>query len=145
MTFPSGAVATGSFTFDAANASFTNIDVVTTAGDGLAGETYTGLAPYPAYFAPGGVSDFAGRSILSLYPEYPLNDFGGAVPVQAAEYLCDDVPCSRPSLVRTTITGYVSSLPLGGAVPEPATWAMLIAGFGLVGTSLRRRAREVVA
>jgi len=24
-------------------------------------------------------------------------------------------------------------------VPEPATWAMLIAGFGLVGVSARRR------
>lgn len=27
----------------------------------------------------------------------------------------------------------------GGAVPEPATWAMMIAGFGLVGSALRRR------
>ena len=27
------------------------------------------------------------------------------------------------------------------AVPEPATWAMLITGFGLVGTALRRRER----
>ncbi len=27
-----------------------------------------------------------------------------------------------------------------GAVPEPATWALMIAGFGLVGTTLRRRA-----
>lgn len=27
----------------------------------------------------------------------------------------------------------------GGAVPEPASWAMLIAGFGLVGAAARRR------
>ena len=30
-----------------------------------------------------------------------------------------------------------------GAVPEPATWAMMIAGFGLVGGALRRRATQV--
>ena len=28
---------------------------------------------------------------------------------------------------------------VGGAVPEPATWAMMIAGFGLAGVALRRR------
>lgn len=27
-----------------------------------------------------------------------------------------------------------------GAIPEPATWAMLIVGFGFVGATLRRRA-----
>ncbi|PZO90580.1 MAG: PEP-CTERM sorting domain-containing protein [Sphingomonas sanxanigenens] len=30
-------------------------------------------------------------------------------------------------------------------VPEPATWAMLIAGFGLVGGAMRRRARTTVS
>ncbi len=30
--------------------------------------------------------------------------------------------------------------PTGGVVPEPASWAMLILGFGLVGASLRRQA-----
>ena len=32
----------------------------------------------------------------------------------------------------------------GGAVPEPATWALMITGFGLVGATLRRR-RAVAA
>jgi hypothetical protein len=32
-----------------------------------------------------------------------------------------------------------------GAVPEPASWAMLIAGFGLVGAAARRRQAIVVA
>ncbi len=35
--------------------------------------------------------------------------------------------------------------PGGGVVPEPATWAMLIAGFGLVGVASRRRRTAVVA
>lgn len=32
-----------------------------------------------------------------------------------------------------------------GAVPEPGTWAMLIAGFGIVGLAMRRRSRPVAA
>lgn len=35
----------------------------------------------------------------------------------------------------------VSVAPLSADVPEPASWATMIAGFGLIGTSLRRRAR----
>jgi PEP-CTERM motif len=31
------------------------------------------------------------------------------------------------------------SLDIGAAVPEPATWAMMILGFGVIGMSLRRR------
>lgn len=36
-----------------------------------------------------------------------------------------------------------SGLFQNSAVPEPATWAMLIAGFGFVGSTLRRRRRTV--
>lgn len=33
--------------------------------------------------------------------------------------------------------------PGGGEVPEPATWAMLLAGFGMVGYASRRRGRAL--
>lgn len=34
--------------------------------------------------------------------------------------------------------------PPGGGVPEPAAWAMMLAGFGLVGAVMRRREKAVV-
>lgn len=42
-----------------------------------------------------------------------------------------------------TLPGINSATGLGavGAIPEPATWAMMIGGFGLVGAVARRRAR----
>lgn len=41
--------------------------------------------------------------------------------------------------------GMKLSITEGAAVPEPASWAMLIAGFGLVGAVRRRRTATVVA
>lgn len=39
----------------------------------------------------------------------------------------------------------VTGAPMGGAVPEPATWAMMILGFAGVGAGLRRRRALVFA
>ena len=48
-------------------------------------------------------------------------------------------------LVRGT-GAFVDNLPGASAVPEPASWAMLIAGFGIIGmTARRRQTRHVVA
>ncbi|MEG3125743.1 PEPxxWA-CTERM sorting domain-containing protein [Sphingomonas sp. GB1N7] len=33
--------------------------------------------------------------------------------------------------------------PSSGAVPEPATWGMIIVGFGLTGAAIRRRRAEI--
>jgi hypothetical protein len=41
--------------------------------------------------------------------------------------------------------GISFATPVGPAVPEPASWAMLIAGFGLVGAAQRRRLAAVSA
>lgn len=35
--------------------------------------------------------------------------------------------------------GVLTITPYAGPVPEPATWAMMVAGFGAVGYALRRR------
>ncbi|RYE96095.1 MAG: PEP-CTERM sorting domain-containing protein, partial [Oxalobacteraceae bacterium] len=35
--------------------------------------------------------------------------------------------------------GTLNFSPMGGAVPEPASWALMIAGVGMAGGALRRR------
>ena len=42
-----------------------------------------------------------------------------------------------------SLGGYLDDIGLTG-VPEPASWAMMIAGFGLVGSAMRRRTRMAV-
>ncbi len=39
---------------------------------------------------------------------------------------------------------FASVLPMTGAVPEPASWAMMLAGFGVAGSAARRRRRKFV-
>lgn len=64
----------------------------------------------------GGVNDIRGISIYN-------NDAGGI----GFDNLRFDVPS------------------VGGAVPEPATWAMMMLGFGAMGAALRRRTKAKVA
>ena len=45
---------------------------------------------------------------------------------------------------RAITAGAAISGPLPAAVPEPATWAMMLVGFAAVGYGMRRRMRNVV-
>ncbi len=49
---------------------------------------------------------------------------------QGNDFALDDVYLGTKSIVNPDP---------GGTVPEPASWAMMIAGFGAVGTAMRRR------
>lgn len=40
---------------------------------------------------------------------------------------------------------YLLKLGFNGAVPEPATWAVMVAGFGMIGGAMRRRRKAAVA
>ncbi len=57
---------------------------------------------------------------------------------QSGGYESDNHTIGR-FLTKGTGTAVPLLLSAGGAVPEPATWAMLVAGMGLVGATMRRR------
>ena len=50
-----------------------------------------------------------------------------------------------PSAFEVSALHGTASLPSAAAVPEPATWAMMLGGFGLVGGAMRRRQRARVS
>jgi hypothetical protein len=77
---------------------------------------------FVAYFGP---QEFGGTTAAPIFYNgvYDLSDFGGG-----------------PVVGTLTIT---NGAMLG--VPEPASWALMLAGFGAAGVALRRRAKPVLA
>lgn len=101
----------------------------------------SGLAPEPFLFTLSGLSGIGPVSLVSYACEpagqFPCTAFSGGPSLTS---LTSDATSATVVLnvIRSGET-YVFSLGNAGVIPEPATWAMLIAGFGLVGASLRRR------
>lgn len=57
-----------------------------------------------------------------------------------------DLASGKASFIDTIGSGPLVGLTASGAVPEPATWAMMLVGFGAVGSAMRRRsARTAVS
>jgi hypothetical protein len=91
------------------------------------GETMFGLTIIGAHF--GNVSGPAGNvSVFWLF------DFG----TEGADFVTLDDPTGW-----SNATLYTTGSPPG--VPEPATWAMMLFGFGAAGTALRRSRRRTTA
>jgi hypothetical protein len=68
-----------------------------------------------------------------------FTSFGGPITFTLAS--AQDVNFFNLDIPFTDNKGGVSFLlnSVSGAVPEPSSWAMMIAGFGLMGTAMRRR------
>ena len=91
--------------------------------------TYTG----PDFRNTGGPFspfDFTGLGALSTLSGQTLDAFSTITTK-------NNLPPNSP-----LVQGGIVNVPApGGAVPEPATWAMMLVGFGVAGMSLRRRKR----
>ena len=97
------------------------------------------LTPGFADDSPGTASYAESASLVDLGLSFSVGA-DGILRLEFFEGFDDDVDFADGQWLSGTITlthdGVETPLP---AVPEPASWAMMIAGFGLVGGALRRR------
>jgi hypothetical protein len=79
------------------------------------------------------------NSIVEMYANAYADFYAG--PGGTAHAFLDPIFTIDPAYAsRFTITGLPGDAsPPSGAVPEPASWAMMLAGFGLVGGAMRGR------
>jgi hypothetical protein len=77
--------------------------------------------------------------VLDLYGPSALGGTSDAYHILPGVYDTDD---GYGDYFRVTITEADAG---PGAVPEPATWAMMVGGFGAVGAAMRRRQRTKVS
>ena len=82
-------------------------------------------------------ADFGGRCAAAYFTTANYCDFGDG----QTGYIWNNPNSPNPAELNAD-TWVVRGLDAG--VPEPATWALMILGFGAVGGALRRRAKAAV-
>ena len=93
-----------------------------------------------------------GLSVALAAGTYWLGLQNNTVDSSITDYLpSNNSRLGRASQSDNSGTFYNSEIPdasftvTGGSVPEPASWALMVAGFGLVGSAVRRRQISVTA
>lgn len=74
------------------------------------------------------------------------SSFVGFISTNAITSFGVQVMASQSTALYPTVNNLIlGSTPVAAAVPEPATWALMLTGFGLAGGALRRRRPQAVA
>jgi len=150
-----GGTATGSFKYDFATNTFSSIDIVTTAGSGFAGATYTGLLSGGVIFgssstglllgAPG--PDLTGPVLMLIF-DFDLVNSGGTVTDTlttgatsgGGEGTCDSADCTSSTQDRFITGGAATSTVGVVTTPEPSALSLLGVALAalLAGAAIRK-------
>ncbi|WP_240047704.1 PEPxxWA-CTERM sorting domain-containing protein [Sphingomonas panacisoli] len=136
-----GGIQTGS-------ATITTSDALTMSSQNRLGYVITGISGMLNMSAITGLSGFQGSDNY-FYTTDSFVDGSGlgfttAGGTSASLYFASAAQKYQLTSVSPFTTGYVAATATP-AVPEPATWAMMLIGFGAVGGALRRRKAQVAA
>ena len=82
------------------------------------------------------------RVAVTVYPNFAPGPLGGSFP--GANSFVDFTGNQRNGSFAFDVLNVASATGPGGGVPEPATWALMILGFGAIGGALRRRTSMTV-
>ena len=104
----------------------------------------TFLTIYANSFDPGS----AMTNVIAASDDFPsigISGFTGLNLLANTSYFAVIAGFSNSDAGRWTldITGEGAVVAVGGAIPEPASWAMMIGGFGFIGAAMRRRSVSV--
>jgi PEP-CTERM motif-containing protein len=93
-----------------------------------------------------GITDFAAHLVLRDENGVQCTTRGDGTCGASEGYALSGVPITGGNLNSLTVTGlsrgagsYGGNLTFTPSVPEPATWAMMLLGFGAIGWQLRRK------
>lgn len=107
-----------------------------------------GLAALGASLAKSGAADLQNKlsgiqgAIWAIeYPTFTIDGNTDALDAYIAGYVAQAPSLHGAAQVLIPDDGSTQSFVIG--VPEPATWAIMILGFGLVGQALRQRRRQI--
>lgn len=135
VQFNDGGSLVGTFTTESSNGAISNFNLTSSDGSTLRGFNYNGansLSFFGSYY-PNSYGVIAKDSSRYVYLSFDsLLTAPGTYNLRQGDFSYE---CPNCSPYRTVISGNV----FAAAVPEPETYAMLMAGMGVMGAIVRRR------